>query len=149
MAKGEQVFFPAIRTAGEAGTPLGYAGDGRQLFAKIYHEVMAQDPAKIWLRQGPQRLLDPPEIITQMEIARDLAGDDYYLSTTQRLQCNDIDETYTVVQTPGANVISIPPDAQSSGFREVTAEPTKVFDNVYYVGGMEVGSWVHHGRLLV
>ena len=26
--------------------------------------------------------------------------------------------------------------------KEVPAVPTKVFDNVYYVGGMEVGGWV-------
>jgi metallo-beta-lactamase class B len=105
--------------------------------------AMAQDPAKIWLRQSPpQKLLDTTEITEQMEIARALAGDDYYLSTTQRLQCNDIDETYTVVQTPGANVISTPPDPMSTGFREAPAVPTKVFDNVYYVGGMEVGGWI-------
>ncbi len=104
--------------------------------------AVAQDPAKIWLRQGPYELLDTEEVMEQMDRARGLAGDDYYLSTTQRLQCNDIDETYTVVQTPGANVISNPPDAQSSGFREAPAMPTKVFDNVYYVGGMEVGGWI-------
>ena len=40
--------------------------------------AMAQDPAKIWLRDGPHRLLDTPEIMEQMDIARQLAGDDYY-----------------------------------------------------------------------
>ena len=27
-------------------------------------------------------------------------------------------------------------------WKEVSAVPTKVFDNVYYVGGMEIGGWV-------
>ena len=102
--------------------------------------VSAQDPDKIWLREGPHWLLDTQEVMDQMDIARDLAGDDYYFQTTQRLQCNDIDDTYTVVQTPGPNVL--PPDFMSTGYAEAPAVPTKVFDNVYYVGGMEVGGWL-------
>ena len=94
----------------------------------------AQDPAKIWLREGPHRLLDTTDIMDQMDIARELAGDDYYLLTTQRLQCNDIDDTYTVVGPPGVNM--------NPAWPEVPAVPTQVFDNVYYVGGMEVGGWV-------
>ena len=27
-------------------------------------------------------------------------------------------------------------------WKEVSAVPTKVFDNVYYGGGMEIGGWV-------
>ena len=96
--------------------------------------AQAQDPAKIWLREGPHRLLDTPEIIEEMDIARELAGDDYYLLTTQRLQCNDIDDTYTIVGPPGVNM--------NPAWPEVPAVPTQVFDNVYYVGGMEVGGWV-------
>jgi len=102
--------------------------------------ALAQDPAKIWLREGPHRLLDTPEIMDQMDIARELAGDDYYFLTTQRLQCNDIDDTYTIVGPPGPNVL--PPDFMSTGYAEAPAVPTQVFDNVYYVGGMEVGGWI-------
>lgn len=103
--------------------------------------AVAQDPTKIWLRKGPYELKDTTEIIQEMQIARDLAGYDYYFSTTQRLQCNDIDETYTVVETPGSNVMPAD-DGRSTGWYEAPAVPTKVFDNVYYVGGMEVGGWI-------
>ena len=34
------------------------------------------------------------------------------------------------------------PDLIVAWFKEVPAVPTKVFDNVYYVGGMEVGGWL-------
>ncbi|MGB5745329.1 MAG: MBL fold metallo-hydrolase [Desulfobacterales bacterium] len=99
--------------------------------------AMAQDPAKIWLRDGPHTLLDTDAIKEQMDIARELAGDDKYFLTTQRLQCRDIDDTYTVVGPPGSNVVR-----NGSGWKEVPAVPTQVFDNVYYVGGMEVGGWL-------
>ena len=103
--------------------------------------ALAQDPAKIWLREGPYELLDTPDIMHEMEYAQALAGDDYYLRTTQRLQCRDIDDTYTIVDTPGPNVIPAD-DGMSTGFYEKAAVPTQVFDNVYYVGGMEVGGWI-------
>ncbi|SHO44130.1 MBL fold metallo-hydrolase [Desulfopila aestuarii] len=101
--------------------------------------AVAQDPAKIWLRQGPNKLMDTPVVMEQMDIARDLAGDDPYFLTTQRLQCNDIDDTYTIVGPPGFNgsFTGAPP-----AWKEVPAVPTQVFDNVYYVGGMEVGGWL-------
>lgn len=103
--------------------------------------ALAQHPGKMWERsEKPKILGDTPEIMAQMDIARDLAGDDYYLQTTQLLQCNDIDERNTVVGPPGPNLY--PPDFMSTGLKEVPAIPTKVFDNVYYVGGMEVGGWV-------
>jgi metallo-beta-lactamase class B len=98
-----------------------------------------QDPDKLWLRKGPYVLLDTPEIMEEMDYARALAGKDYYFCTTQRLQCRDIDDTYTIVDTPGANAI---PDPRSTGFEEKAAVPTQVFDNVYYVGGIEVGGWL-------
>jgi metallo-beta-lactamase class B len=102
---------------------------------------VVQDPTKIWIRSAlPFDILDTPEVKVEVAKSRALAGDDDYLLTLQRVQSNDFDDTYTVVKTPGANVI--PPDAQSSGRREVAAVPTKVFDNVYYVGGWEVGGWV-------
>ena len=72
-----------------------------------------------------------------MDIARELAGDDKYFLTTQRLQCRDIDDTYTVVGPPGSNI-----ESRNGPVEEVPAVPTQVFDNVYYVGGMEVGGWV-------
>jgi metallo-beta-lactamase class B len=99
-----------------------------------------QDPEKLWLRTGPLVLLDTPEIMAEMDYARALAGNDHYLLTTQRLQCRDIDDTYTIVDIPGAN--SIPRSPVSTGFHEKAAVPTQVFDNVYYVGGMEVGGWL-------
>ena len=65
--------------------------------------AMAQDTAKIWLRQGPNRLLDTDFIKSQMQIARDMAGDDHYYLRMQRLQCRDIDENGTIDQSPGSN----------------------------------------------
>ena len=100
-----------------------------------------QDPTKIWLRSAtPVELLDTPEIRAAVDQARALAGDDDYLLNLQRLQCNDFDDTYTIVQTPGSN--TMPASATTSGRKERAAEPTKVFDNVYYVGGYEVGGWL-------
>ena len=98
-----------------------------------------QDPSKTWVRTGPYLIADTPEITEQMNIARQLAGDDWYFLTTQRLQCADFDDTYTIPRSPGANAV---PDPRSTGRKEVPAVPTKVFDNVYYVGGMEVGGWI-------
>jgi len=100
-----------------------------------------QDPTKIWLRSAaPVELLDTPEIRAAVDKARSLAGDDDFLLNLQRLQCNDFDDTYTIVQTPGSN--TMPVSATTSGRKERAAEPTKVFDNVYYVGGYEVGGWL-------
>lgn len=100
-----------------------------------------QDPTKIWLRSAaPVELLDTPEIRAEVEKARALAGDDDFLLNLQRLQCNDFDDTYTIVQTPGSN--TMPASATTSGRKERAAEPIQVFDNVYYVGGYEVGGWV-------
>jgi hypothetical protein len=65
--------------------------------------AQTQDPAKLWLRVGPNKLLDTPEIIGEMDTAREFAGDDHSFLTLQRLQCNDIDDTYTVVGPPGVN----------------------------------------------
>lgn len=113
---------------------------GSGLSMTVMAQSPVQDPSKIWLRTGPYLIEDTPAITEQLNIARELAGDDWYFLQIQRLQCGDIDDTYTIVRTPGANVI--PPDSQSTGRKEVSAVPTKVFDNVYYVGGMEVGGWV-------
>jgi metallo-beta-lactamase class B len=99
-----------------------------------------QDPSKTWLRSGPYLIVDTPAIKAEMEKARELAGDNWSFLQIQRLECGDIDDTYTIVRTPGANLL--PPDSQSTGRQEVPAVPTKVFDNVYYIGGFEVGGWV-------
>jgi metallo-beta-lactamase class B len=101
-----------------------------------------QDPSKMWARsQYPLELKDTSEIKAEMGKARELAGDDWYFLQTQRLQCSDVDESNTVVQTPGSN--TLPAGGMNPyGWKEVPAVPTKVFDNVYYVGGMEVGGWV-------
>ena len=58
----------------------------------------------------------------------------------QRLQCSDVDESNTVVMPPGSN--GSPAGGAATGLKEAPAVPTKVFDNVYYVGGMEVGGWI-------
>jgi metallo-beta-lactamase class B len=94
-----------------------------------------QDPSKLWTRSGPLMLVDTPAIQAEMQKARQLAGDDWYFLQLQRLQCNDIDDTYTIVGPPGFN-------GAPTGFREAPAVPTKVFDNVYYIGGFEVGGWL-------
>jgi metallo-beta-lactamase class B len=95
-----------------------------------------QNPAKMWTRSSSAlQLKDTPAIQAEMAKARQLAGNDWYFLQLQRLQCNDVDESNTVVQTPGVNM-------GGTGWHEVSAVPTKVFDNVYYVGGMEVGGWV-------
>ena len=85
-------------------------------------------------------LKDTPLVKAEMEKARQLAGDDWYFLQLQRLQCDDVDESNTVVQTPGSN--NNPDSWNPNGWKEVPAVPTKVFDNVYYVGGMEVGGWI-------
>ena len=108
--------------------------------------AMAQDTAKILLREGPHRLLDTDFIKSQMQIARDMAGDDHYYLRMQRLQCRDIDENGTIDQSPGSNDYRGCPETPNpynpTCWKEVSAVPTKVFDNVYYVGGMEIGGWV-------
>jgi hypothetical protein len=99
-----------------------------------------QDPAKMWIRSPyPLQLVDTPTVKAEMKKARQLAGDDWYFLQTQRLQCNDVDESNTVVQTPGSNNND---ERNPYRWREAPAVPTKVFDNVYYVGGMEVGGWI-------
>lgn len=105
-------------------------------FKCVKDPVPVQDPAKMWQRsQNPLQLMDTDEIKAEMEKARQLAGDDWYFRQTQLLQCTDVDERNTAVQPPGSN-------SSPTGFREVPAIPTKVFDNVYYIGGMEVGGWL-------
>ena len=42
--------------------------------------AQTQDPAKLWLRVGPFKLLDTPEIKGEMDKARELAGDDHVFS---------------------------------------------------------------------
>jgi metallo-beta-lactamase class B len=101
-----------------------------------------RDPAKFWNRPEffPLQLKDTEKIKAEMEKARQLAGDDWYFLQTQRLQCSDVDESNTVVMPPGPN--GTPGGGGSTGFKEAPAVPTKVFDNVYYVGGWEVGGWL-------
>ncbi len=70
---------------------------------------------------------DPPQAVAHLEKARQLAGDDKYLLITERLQCREIG--------PDGK----PTEPTRSG---VNAEPTRVFDNVYYVGTTEVGGWL-------
>ncbi|MEI8633401.1 MBL fold metallo-hydrolase [Vibrio sp. PP-XX7] len=81
---------------------------------------------------GPVTVLDTPEIVAKMEQARHLTRNDPYLLVTQRLQCRDLDENGVPTEAPGANT-----DGSES-----YAEPTKLFDNLYYVGGQDSGSWI-------
>jgi metallo-beta-lactamase class B len=104
--------------------------------ASVQNPAPVQNPAKMWTRSSsPLKLVDTEAIQAEMQKARQLAGDDWYFLQLQRLQCNDVDESNTVVQTPGVNM-------GGTGWHEVAAVPTRVFDNVYYVGGWEVGGWV-------
>ena len=84
---------------------------------------------QVWFPTGPYKLLDTPDIREQMKIARELAGGDKYLFITQRLQCHDIDDTFTVHRNASWNA-------------EVSPPPTKVFDNVYFVGNVSTGGWL-------
>lgn len=113
----------------------------------------AQDASKVWQRQGPYRILDTPEIKAKVEAARALAGSDKYLRITQRLQCRDVDSDGVIGGPPGSNMSGgagdrfaadgiVPAGPGIEPGREVPAIPTKVFDNVYYVGGKEVGGWL-------
>lgn len=77
-------------------------------------------------------ILDTPEIKAEVEKARALAGDDKSLIVTQRLQSRDLDENWVPTEAPGANT-----DGSES-----YVEPTQLFDNLYYVGGAEVGSFI-------
>lgn len=82
--------------------------------------------------QNSVTVLDTVEIKAEMEKARTLAGGDKYLLITQRLQSRDIGENGLPTQSPGANVTG----------SEEYAEPTQIFDNLYYVGGTQTGSWI-------
>jgi len=127
-------------SAGLAGCGGSHAATDTATLPKVRFKTN-QDPTKIWLRTAaPVELLDTPAIRAEVDKARALAGDDEHLLNLQRLQCNDFDDTYTIVQTPGSN--TQPANPTTSGRKERAAEPTRVFDNVYYVGGYEVGGWV-------
>lgn len=86
--------------------------------------------------QGPgsskpgEKVLDTPEVIAELDKARNLAGDDKSLINTQILQSRDVDENGVPSGPPGPNL---------NPGEEEYAQPTKLFDNLYYVGGTEVG----------
>lgn len=79
------------------------------------------------------KVLDTPEIIAEMEKARNLAGDDESLRITQCLQSRDVDEN---------SVPTLAPPVNMKEGSEQPAEPTKIFDNLYYVGGTNTGSFI-------
>ncbi|ETI88496.1 MBL fold metallo-hydrolase [Clostridium sp. LQ25] len=79
------------------------------------------------------KVLDTPEIMAEMEKARQLAGDDESLLITQRLQSRDLDENGIPTLAPPVNL--------KKG-SEVAIEPIKLFDNLYYVGGSNTGSFI-------
>lgn len=73
-------------------------------------------------------ILDTPEVITEMEKAQQLAGNDKYLLWTLRQMGNmDPDGKPLVTRSQTSNV---------------NATPTKVFDNLYYIGGTRTGGWL-------
>lgn len=79
------------------------------------------------------QVLDTPEIIAEMEKARNLAGDDKSLIITQRLQSRDLNENGVPTLAPPVNI------KEGS---ETAIEPIKLFDNLYYVGGPNTGSFI-------
>ncbi len=65
---------------------------------------------------------------TPLETARRLAGSDKYLLHTQKSQCLDYGQNETRPPTgPQENII---------------VAPTRIFDNLYFIGGDRVGSWL-------
>lgn len=76
---------------------------------------------------GPQRPHNP-QAETALAMARRAAGTDPYLLQTQRLMCREVGADGKLLNTPmatNANVV-----------------PTRVFDDVYYVGGESNGGWL-------
>lgn len=76
---------------------------------------------------NPHRSLDTPLIQAELRKAMELAGKDESLLVTQRQQTRTI---------PDAPVVHLEPGSEQH------AKPTKLFDNLYYVGGTEVGSFI-------
>lgn len=66
---------------------------------------------------------------TMLSATRQLAGGDRYLTITQNLQCHE----------PGPD--GRPIDAAPSTPNEMVP-PTRIFDNLYYIGGTRTGSWL-------
>jgi metallo-beta-lactamase class B len=93
----------------------------------------ATTPAPVKDSNDSVKVLDTPEIVAEMEKARNLAGDDKSLRITQRLQSRDLDEKGVPTVAPPVNL------AEGS---EQPAEPTKIFDNLYYIGGTNTGSFI-------
>jgi metallo-beta-lactamase class B len=71
---------------------------------------------------------DNSEINAALNKARQLAGDDKYLLITERLQCREVGPDGKLLNQPTATNANV--------------EPTRVFDNVYYVGGESNGGWL-------
>lgn len=74
-----------------------------------------------------QPSLDTPPIQAALKKTVELAGNDESLLVTQRQQTRALKEAPVVHLEPGS---------------EQHAKPTKLFDNLYYVGGTEVGSFI-------
>lgn len=73
-----------------------------------------------------------PSVDVSLKNARELAGSDKYLQITQQQQCFDVNPASEPVVTP-------PWSPRADGG---IAEPTQVFDNLYYIGGQRTGSWL-------
>lgn len=71
--------------------------------------------------------LDTPEIVAELEKARNIAGNDKSLLVTFNQQSKALIDLPQVHLVPGS---------------EVRVEPTKLFDNLYYVGGTDIGSFI-------
>lgn len=74
--------------------------------------------------------LDTPQIKIELRKAVDLAGSDESLLVTERQQTKTLKDAPVVHMEPGS---------------EQHARPTKLFDNLYYVGGTEVGCFILTG----
>lgn len=70
---------------------------------------------------NPAESLDTPQIKAELQKAIDLAGDDAALIVAQRQQCKTV------------NMVTVDP---------VVVEPTKLFDNLYFLGSHQVGSFL-------
>ena len=71
--------------------------------------------------------LDTPEIVAEMEKAKNIAGNDQSLVVTFNQQSKSLIDLPQVHIAPGS---------------ELHATPTQLFDNLYYVGGTDVGVFI-------
>lgn len=97
---------------------------------------MAPSPGLAGKETPDRQLL---EIETVLQAARAHAGDDFYLKITQGLQCHELGRD-------GKPIRAV------RGAENLTVPPTKIFDNLFYLGGSRTGSWLiptDEGHILI